>query len=154
MTPRVGRGESAVVDGRALIPGVAATQLVRILDKAGWRLMLPPGMHPLQRVTVEEAVEALRAAAAETMARAQDARLAPGASEQGQPSADRTSSEQWIPTREAATIIGVSSARVRQLSDEGKLNSVLLDGGRRRVFERASVLRQRQRTATSRETRP
>jgi excisionase family DNA binding protein len=129
---------SGVVGGHAVIGGLAAVVIVRVLGD--WRRAIPPGAPVGTVAAVEEAVDALRASAARWTS-AQTARPGlprPGTGE-GTRQPNHGSSRPWLTTTEAAAEIGVSPRRVRQLADERVIRARKVDGRLR--FDPEDVLR-------------
>lgn len=138
---------SGCVGGVAVIDGLAAAVLARAL--VDWRRSVPAGIAPQDFREVEAAVAALRQAAASWVADLERERLgssAAGSAEEHGKSAAADSGV-WIDTNTAASLLGVSARRVRQLASERKLECERVDG--RMHFRRTQVLRRRTMTVSS-----
>jgi excisionase family DNA binding protein len=137
-------GRSGAVAGVAVLAGLPCAVLSRCL--ADWRRQCPAGMRTEDLLEVEAAVNAVREAAAGWYAQLERERLLRAGSGEGQGKSEAADSDEWIPTREAAAILGLSTRRVRQLASERRLESAKVDG--RTYFRRSQVLGLRRTTAS------
>ena len=142
---RIPGNGSGVIGEHAVIAGLPAALLSRML--ADWRRQLPPGVRPEQVRAVEEAVGALRVAASEHITAAQRERLPAGGNGEGHAAGGSPESQPWMTTKDAAALLGTSPRRVRQLGEEGTLDSIMVDG--RRMWPSEQVSRRATGTATS-----
>lgn len=140
------RPSSAHVNGVAVLDGLACAVLVRAVGD--WRRSVPPGTRLEDVRRVEEAFGAMRDAAAGWYGGVQAARLAsdPGSGETQGKSAGSSLDPWETTTKEAASLLGVSTRRVRQLASERKLESQMVDG--RMYFRLSQVLRLQAMRAT------
>lgn len=131
----IGRARSGVVGGHAVIPGMAAAVLVRAVGDGDWRRAVPPGTPPEGVEEIEEAVAALRVVAAVWLEGLQRERLPGRGSGEGQRQPQQSPSDEWVTTREAASLSGKSERRIRQLGQEGALEWSMIAG---RLYWRAT----------------
>ncbi|MGH2952235.1 MAG: hypothetical protein ACRDKX_09340 [Solirubrobacterales bacterium] len=117
--PVIQEDGNGVLGDHAVVSGSAAAVLVRLLGDWRWDFVRL-GFPATTLAEVEQAVDALRAAACAGLAR--------GESGQGQRKPEVERSGRWLTTNEVAAAIGRTPQRVRQLRAEDRVDGQLVAG--------------------------
>ncbi|MEZ5077310.1 MAG: helix-turn-helix domain-containing protein [Solirubrobacterales bacterium] len=115
--PRISSDQAAVIAGHALIPGPAAARLLTLLPGNYRREILRRGVGGEDLAQVEEAVAALGAAATASVRGNAEGQRKPAPADSGSMTSD-----------EAASILGVTESRVRQMARAGEIEAYQAGG--------------------------